>query len=97
MINAIHPTPAVCGIPDEKAQLSIEQLENFDRGWYAGPVGWISKNGAEFAVGIRSAQIHQKNLRIYTGAGIVQGSDPDSEWNEIDAKLRNWESILEPA
>ena len=97
LINAIHPTPAVCGIPDEKARLSIEQLENFDRGWYAGPIGWISKNGAEFAVGIRSAQIHHKTLRIYTGAGIVQGSDPDSEWNEIDAKLRNWESILEPA
>ncbi|MDP6764779.1 MAG: isochorismate synthase [SAR324 cluster bacterium] len=97
LINAIHPTPAVCGIPEEKARLNIEQLENFDRGWYAGPIGWISKNGAEFAVGIRSAQINHKTLRIYTGAGIVQGSDPDSEWNEIDAKLRNWESILEPA
>ena len=97
LINSIHPTPAVCGIPEEKARLNIEQLENFDRGWYAGPIGWISKNGAEFAVGIRSAQINHKTLRIYTGAGIVQGSDPDSEWNEIDAKLRNWESILEPA
>ncbi|MAA91596.1 MAG: isochorismate synthase [Deltaproteobacteria bacterium] len=96
LLTAIHPTPAVCGIPDEEARSRIEQLEKFDRGWYAGPVGWFSKNGAEFAVAIRSALMDHQTLRIFTGAGIVQGSNPDSEWEEINAKLRNWESILEP-
>ena len=95
LLPAFHPTPAVCGTPDEEARDLIGHLEPFDRGWYSGPVGWISKNESEFAVAIRSGLLHGKKLKVFTGAGIVHGSNPESEWNEINAKLRSWESILE--
>ena len=70
-------------------------MEPFDRGWFTGPVGWISKNGSEFAVAIRSGHIQEKKLRIFTGAGIVKGSTSKSEWKEINHKLKSWESLLE--
>ena len=95
LFPAFHPTPAVCGTPDAEARSLIEELEPFDRGWYAGPVGWVNRKGAEFAVAIRSGLLLEKKLKIFTGAGIVQGSESESEWNEIEDKLRSWESILE--
>jgi menaquinone-specific isochorismate synthase len=72
----------------------IRLLEPFDRGPYAGPIGWVSHTAAEFAVGIRSAVIKHDNLVLYAGAGIVEGSDPDAEWDEIDQKFKTFASIL---
>ena len=69
-------------------------LESFDRGWYAGPVGYVSKQQSEFAVGMRSGVLERNSLTVYTGAGIVEGSDPDREWQELDHKLRSWEALL---
>ena len=94
LLPVLHPTPAVSGIPDQKACNIIRKLEPFDRGWYAGPVGWISKNQSEFAVGIRSGLLYGRILRIYTGAGIVDGSVPDEEWREIEIKLQSWQYLL---
>ncbi|MBS1254293.1 MAG: Isochorismate synthase MenF [Deltaproteobacteria bacterium] len=95
LLPAFHPTPAVSGTPDPEARALIRKLEPFDRGWYAGPVGWISRKQAEFAVGIRSGLLCGRILRIYTGAGIVDGSVPDEEWREIEVKLQSWQYLLE--
>ena len=94
LLPAFHPTPAVSGTPDKEARSLIRKLEPFDRGWYAGPVGWISRRQAEFAVGIRSGLLCGRILKIYTGAGIVDGSVPDEEWREIEFKLQSWKYLL---
>ncbi len=87
IIGALHPTPAVGGTPVDRAAEMIRALEPFDREWYAGPVGWFGPEGAEFAVGIRSARIFEDEITLYGGAGIVEGSDPETEWNEVEQKL----------
>lgn len=87
LISQLHPTPAVGGVPKKEAIQKILSLEPFNRGWYAGPIGWISPEGSEFTVGIRSALIEKNQLHVYTGAGIVEGSDPQEEWDEIENKL----------
>ncbi len=93
VLKTLHPTPAVGGVPKPRALEQIMRLEPFSRGWYAGPVGWISRNSAEFAVGIRSAVAKENNLYLYSGAGLVRGSDPASEWEEVDQKIADILSI----
>jgi menaquinone-specific isochorismate synthase len=95
ILSLIHPTPAVGGYPTESALMSITELEPFRRGWYAAPVGWISKNSAQFAVAIRSGLLRRNNLYLYSGAGIVTGSDPQLEWEEIDTKISNFLHALD--
>ena len=74
---AMHPTPAVGGAPREPALEAIARLEGMDRGWYAGPIGWMDMNGeGAFAVALRSALLHGREALLYAGAGIVAGSDP---------------------
>ncbi|KAL5180192.1 Isochorismate synthase 2, chloroplastic [Glycine soja] len=87
ILSSLHPSPAVCGFPTEEAQLLIAETEVFDRGMYAGPVGWFGGGESEFAVGIRSALV-EKDLGafIYAGTGIVEGSSPYLEWDELELK-----------
>ena len=94
VVRDLHPTAAVGGYPTRDALDVIEGLEPFDRGWYAGPVGWIGSNDAEFAVTIRSGLIVENELSLYTGAGIVGGSNPESEWNEIEQKLQDFVQVF---
>lgn len=85
---AMHPTPAVGGSPREPALEAIARLEGMDRGWYAGPIGWMDMNGeGAFAVALRSALLHGREALLYAGAGIVAGSDPDRELAEAELKL----------
>ncbi|XP_026421724.1 isochorismate synthase 2, chloroplastic-like [Papaver somniferum] len=87
VLSSLHPTPAVCGFPTEVARQFIAETEMFDRGMYAGPVGWFGGKETEFAVGIRSALV-EKGLGalIYAGAGIVNGTKSSSEWEELELK-----------
>ena len=88
-VAALHPTPAVAGTPRPEAIARIAQYETFDRGFYAGPIGWIDCQGlGEFAVGIRSALLSGNQARLYAGAGIVAGSDPHRELAEVRLKLQ---------
>jgi menaquinone-specific isochorismate synthase len=87
VLRALHPTPAVGGYPRAEALEEIRALEAFDRGWYAGPVGWIGVEEAEFAVGIRSGLVRGNRLALFSGAGIVAGSVPEGEWAEIEQKI----------
>ena len=95
LITALHPTPAVSGFPQQESIRLIEQWEGFDRGWYAGPVGWLSNNAAELAVGIRSALFQNNQCLVWAGAGIVEGSQPEQEWQEIEAKSRQFLLLAE--
>jgi len=87
IVTTIQPTPAAGGTPRLQAIRLIEQLEPFDRGWYAGPVGIISQQCAELAVALRSLLISGSQAHLYAGAGIVAGSDPEQEWQELDSKI----------
>ena len=88
-VAALHPTPAVAGTPRPEAIARIAQYESFDRGFYAGPIGWVDGQGlGEFAVGIRSALLSGDRARLYAGAGIVAGSDPHRELAEVRLKLQ---------
>lgn len=88
VVEKLHPTPAVGGHPREKTVQHIQSLEQFDRGWYAGPVGWLNTNGrGEFCVAIRSGLLLNGHARLFAGCGIVADSDPRSEWEETNLKL----------
>ena len=90
IVAQLHPTPAVAGVPNQVVLDKIRQYEQFDRALYAAPLGWIDrKDNCEFVVGIRSALIDQKQARLYAGAGIVSGSNPDKEFVEIQLKLQS--------
>ena len=89
LVMALHPTPAVAGDPQTEALKIIKDLEGIDRRRYAGPVGWVDSSGnGEFAVGIRSAEIHGKEARLYAGVGLVADSEPQSELNETRSKFQ---------
>ena len=98
VMKSLHPTPAVGGYPREKAVEFIRQHEDFDRGWYAAPIGWINANGnGEFVVAIRSGLIMEKEVRFFAGCGIVQDSDPNKEWEETNMKFIPMLSALDYA
>lgn len=82
----IHPTAAVAGLPRLLAKQFIADNEGFKRNWYAGTLGYFNPTHAEFSVALRSAQIEKNQITLYAGAGIVEGSDPESEWQEIERK-----------
>lgn len=97
LLASLHPTPAVGGYPTDNALDEIRRLEPFPRGWYAGPVGWIGPESAEFCVAIRSAFARGNQLFFYAGAGIVPGSDPGREWDEVDNKIADLLKALPPS
>lgn len=86
--SKLHPTPAVCGTPLEASRKAIAKIENFDRGLYAGVLGFFDyKGNGELVVGIRSALLDGCKARLYAGGGIVNGSNADNERRETDIKL----------
>ncbi|MBE9014932.1 isochorismate synthase [Chroococcidiopsidales cyanobacterium LEGE 13417] len=89
IVAALHPTPAVGGVSRQLACKKIRTYEKFERGLYAAPLGWVNHQGdSEFIVGIRSALIDGDRARLYAGAGIVAGSNPDREIAEVRLKLQ---------
>ncbi|WP_351009142.1 isochorismate synthase [Shewanella sp. S1-58-MNA-CIBAN-0166] len=94
LLRALHPTPAVGGLPREAALNFIRQREGYARGWYAGACGYLNHHESEFSVAIRSALIEPRRINLFAGAGIVAGSDPEAEWQELENKLATVLSIL---
>ena len=89
VIGRLHPTPAVAGLPVDRAVTWLADHEGLDRGWYAGPVGYVGPSGdGEFRVGLRSARILGDAVTLYAGAGVVAGSDPDRELAETELKFQ---------
>ncbi len=89
LVEALHPTAAVAGTPTAAAVELIRVLEPFDRGRYAGPVGWVDSSGdGEWAIALRCAQISDGMITAYAGGGIVSSSIPESEFIETEMKFR---------
>jgi salicylate biosynthesis isochorismate synthase len=88
LAGLLHPTPAVGGEPRDAALAAIRRLERLDRGWYAGPVGWMdAAEDGEFCVGLRSGLLRDRVAHLYAGNGIVADSDPAAELAETELKL----------
>lgn len=88
-IQSLHPTPALGGVPTSESLNIIREEEQMDRGYYAGPIGWVDTNGdGEFAVAIRSGLLDGKEAYLYAGGGIVADSNVESEYEETWVKFR---------
>jgi salicylate biosynthesis isochorismate synthase/menaquinone-specific isochorismate synthase len=89
LAGLLHPTPAVGGEPWPAAASTIAELEGMDRGWYAGPVGWMdATEDGEFCVALRSALLRDREAHLFAGVGVVAGSDPAAELAETEVKLQ---------
>jgi menaquinone-specific isochorismate synthase len=96
LLNALHPSAAVCGTPTEAAMELIRELEGMDRGRYAGPVGWVDSAGnGEWGIALRCAEIDGPRARLFAGGGIVADSDPATELAETVTKFRTMRFALE--
>jgi menaquinone-specific isochorismate synthase len=96
LAGAVHPTAAVGGTPTEPALRLINELEQMNRGRYAGPVGWVDSTGdGEVGIALRCAQLDGSSARLFGGGGIVADSDPDTEVKEVAAKMIPVRSALE--
>ncbi len=88
LLEKLHPSPAVCGFPKEKALEYIDRIENFDRGNYASPFGWVDVEGnADFRIALRGARIFNSGIEFIAGSGLVKGSICEKEIDEIKLKL----------
>lgn len=94
ILDQIHPTPALCGTPTAGAFDLIRELEPFDRGLYGGVVGWSTSKSSEWVVGIRSCLIRGNRAYLYSGTGIVAGSNPEEEWDELNQKSKLYDSVF---
>jgi len=98
LVDALHPTPALGGVPRGHALTWMKENEGWERGWYAAPVGWMNRYGdGEFIVGIRTALAKDTKTYLFAGCGIVAASDPDNEWEETQAKLKAIQAALRSA
>ena len=97
LVDAVHPTAAVCGTPTADAAAVIAELEGMDRGRYAGPVGWLDARGdGEFGLALRCAElVGDDSARLFAGCGIVAGSDPSAELAETQSKFAAFQAALE--
>ncbi len=94
ILQAIHPTPALCGTPSREALDWILKKEPFERGFYGGSLGWITPEKSVWVVAIRCCLIQNTTVKLYTGAGIVAGSDPEAEWEELGHKMELYKEIF---
>lgn len=95
LLDNLQPTAAIAGLPRMSALDFIIDNEPFARGWYSGAVGFLSQQRSEFCVAIRSALVMGNKLHLFAGAGIVPGSEPSSEWEELDKKTSTLCTLLE--
>jgi len=95
ILDSLHPTPAVAGCPKDQALDIIKDIEPFERGWYCAPVGYVGFNQAEFAVAIRCGLVEKNTLSLFAGAGIVDGSTWEEEWNEVEHKISSFIKVFD--
>lgn len=95
VIASIYPTPAVGGSPRQQAQVLIDKIEQLDRGWYSGGIGWVDTSGdGSVALGLRCALVRGNEAHVYAGTGIVAGSNAEAELLETRLKLSPLLSLL---
>jgi menaquinone-specific isochorismate synthase len=89
LIAQLHPTPALGGMPRDLTMRYLRSIEPFNRGWYGAPIGLVSEKETDLAVGIRSMLVRGNQVHLFSGAGIVKGSEPLREWEELDRKIEH--------
>ena len=94
VLEQLHPTPAVCGLPAARARAEISACEDFDRGLYGGPIGCAGPDGVHCAVAIRSGLMFGREFFVFAGAGIVAGSAAAAEWDETTSKMKAFSDLL---
>jgi len=95
ILDSLIPTAALSGYPKKESLKIIDSVENYERGRYAGPIGWIYQNmNCEFYAAIRTAYINKNKLYFYGGAGIVINSKAEQEWDEIEKKIKAIKNII---
>ena len=95
LLDILSPSPALSGYPKKASLDLISKIEDYDRGWYTGAVGWINNRfNCEFYAGLRSLFIHNNNIYIYGGAGITIDSNNHEEWDEILYKINSIDEII---
>ena len=95
ILDSLIPTAALSGYPKKESLKIIDSVENYERGRYAGPIGWIYQNmNCEFYAAIRTAYINKNKLYFYGGAGIVINSKAEQEWDEIEKKINAIKNIF---
>lgn len=95
LVESLHPTPAVCGMPKSVALGEISRLENYDRAYYTGNLGPLGMKGeTRLFVNLRSMQLGENMACLYVGAGITEGSDPEKEWQETEVKAKTLLSVI---
>ena len=94
VLKKLHPTPAIGGVPQQLTLNLIKSMESFNRGLFAGAIGIISQNVTDIAVGIRSCLIHEKELCLFVGSGILEESCADNEWEELNRKVLNYKDFF---
>ncbi len=98
LVEVLHPSPAVAGVPTNAALEFLDRHESFDRGWYAGPVGWLTPDGeGRFFVALRSILMNPDECILFAGSGIVDGSCPEKEEQETWLKLQTAMATLLPS
>lgn len=98
LVQKLHPTPALGGLPNEAALQFIRDYERLDRGWYGAPVGWLDDRfNGEFAVAIRSGLIQANEASLFAGCGVMKDSDPELEYEETNVKFLPMLNVLEEA
>ena len=97
LLQELHPTPAVCGLPKEDAFRFILENEGYDRSYYSGFIGWLDTEGhTDLYVNLRCMEIKPGETTLYAGGGILASSEIESEWTETGDKMNTMKSILYP-
>lgn len=94
LLNQLHPTPAVCGLPRDRAMQFILENENYDRSYYTGYLGVVNKNSRNYYVNLRCMQLLKETALIYVGGGVTSKSDGELEYQETMAKLNTMYKLL---
>ena len=95
LLKELHPTPAVCGLPKDKAYQFITEHEGYDRRYYSGYVGWIDPEGhTDIYVNLRCMEIRSTETKLYAGGGILPSSEVRSEWKETGEKMKTMMSLI---
>lgn len=95
LLQELHPTPAVCGLPKEEAFEFILENEGYERSYYSGITGWLDpENGTDLYVNLRCMEIKPSEVTLYAGGGILASSEAESEWEETEAKMKTMRSII---
>jgi menaquinone-specific isochorismate synthase len=89
LISRLHPTPALGGFPRDLTMNYLKSVEPFNRGWYGAPIGLVSEKETDLAIAIRSMLVSENQLHLFSGAGVVKGSEPAKEWEELDRKIQH--------